>query len=66
MSSVHDSIVVDVESKYLQIVTNLFHQVFDDLPKNIYKVFGYEWRVPLACEVKYGMNMKEMEKIDAQ
>lgn len=64
VSSVHDSIVVDAPSHLLQEVTNLFHQVFDDLQKNIYKVFKYEWQVPLACEVKYGPNMKEMAKID--
>jgi hypothetical protein len=64
VSSVHDSIVVDAPAAYLQQVTNLFHQVFDDLQTNIRKIFGYNWEVPLACEVKYGVNMKQMEKID--
>jgi DNA polymerase I-like protein with 3'-5' exonuclease and polymerase domains len=64
VSSVHDSIVVDAEEKYLQLVTNTFHQVFDDLQKNIWKLFKYEWVVPLACEVKYGPNLKDMTKKD--
>jgi len=66
ISSVHDSIVVDSPSQYLQEVTNLFHQVFDDLATNIRKIFGYNWEVPLACEAKYGNNMKQMTKIDRQ
>ena len=52
VSSVHDSIVVDVPAQYLQEITNLFHQVFDDLQINIKRAFGYDWKVPLACEVK--------------
>lgn len=64
VSSVHDSIVVDAPAQYLQEITNLFHQVFDDLQKNIRKNFGYDWQVPLACEVKYGPNMKTMVKIE--
>lgn len=64
VSSVHDSIVVDAPAAYMQQVTNLFHQVFDDLILNIKRSFGYTWEVPLACEVKYGPNMKDMKKID--
>lgn len=62
VSSVHDSIVVDCPSKYLQTVTQLFLAVFADLQANIKKLFNYDWLCPLACEVKYGMNFKEMEK----
>lgn len=64
VSSVHDSIVVDAEKKRIEDITNLFHQVFDDLQANIWKLFKYEWKVPLACEVKYGPTMKDMIKID--
>ena len=64
VSSVHDSIVVDSPSQYLQELTNLFHQVFDDLSINIKRAFGYDWKVPLACEVKAGNNMKDMKKVD--
>ncbi len=64
VSSVHDSIVVDAPGYLLQEITNLFHQVFDDLQSNIKKVFGYDWEVPLACEVKHGPNMKDMKKLD--
>lgn len=64
ISSVHDSIVVDSPRKYLTLVAKLFEEVFADLQKNIYKLFQYEWKTPLACEVKYGPNMKEMVKYE--
>jgi DNA polymerase I-like protein with 3'-5' exonuclease and polymerase domains len=32
------------------------------IPKNIKTIFGYDWKVPMACESKYGPNMKEMQK----
>jgi len=63
ISTVHDSIVVDVPTQYLQQVADIFYQVFDDLQKNIWKLFKYEWIVPLACECKFGMNMKTTQKI---
>lgn len=59
----HDSIVVDSPAEHLQIVTQLFHDVFRDLQANIKKLFGYEWKVPLACEVKAGKDMKNMSLV---
>lgn len=64
VSTVHDSICVDCPSELLSEIVNLFHQVFDDLPKNIKKLFNYNWEVPLTCECKYGMNMKDLSKIE--
>lgn len=64
VSTVHDSIVVDVEKKYVQQIVNLFYQVFDDLALNFSKTFKYEWHVPLACEVKIGMDQLNMKKVD--
>jgi DNA polymerase I-like protein with 3'-5' exonuclease and polymerase domains len=60
ISTVHDSIVTDVEHEEdVQEVVNLFHQVFDDLPKNLERLFDLKWNVPLDCECKAGLNMKE-------
>lgn len=64
VSTVHDSIVVDVEKKYVTPIVNLFYEVFDDLIENIKRCFKYEWVCPLACEVKVGMDMLNMEKVD--
>lgn len=64
VSTVHDSIVVDVEKKYVSQIAKLFYEVFDDLIANIKRCFGYDWTVPLACEVKMGMDMLNQETVD--
>lgn len=63
ISTVHDSIVLMAAEKHLQDIAAIFHGVFTDLPLNIKKVFGYEWNVPMACECKFGPNMKDMHKL---
>lgn len=63
ISTVHDSIVVDCHSADLQRIADIFYQVFDDLISNIKRLFGYEWKTPLACECKFGVNLKDMQKI---
>ena len=63
VSTVHDSVVVDCEQQYVETVAKLFYQVFDNLIPNIKRCWGYEWVVPLDCEVKYGMCT--MEKYDS-
>jgi DNA polymerase I len=61
-STVHDSIVLDTTVAYLNELRDIFDSVFADLPKTIEKLFGYKWVTPMACECKYGVNMKEMKK----
>ena len=60
--TVHDDIKTDCEEKYVQDVAALYHETFQGLQKNIKNIFGYDWKVPLKCEVKIGMNMANMEK----
>ena len=62
ISTVHDSIVMDCRTKYLNELNELFAGVFRDLPSSIYAIFGYKWTVPMACESKYGPDMKNMVK----
>jgi DNA polymerase I len=64
ISTVHDSIVIDTPTGCLQQVADIFYQVFDDLQLNIKRMFKYEWLTPLTCECKFGMDMKNMSKID--
>lgn len=63
ISTVHDSIVWDTREKWLQDIAKICDGVFADLPKNIKNIFGYEWVTPMACESKYGPNMKQMSKM---
>lgn len=62
-STVHDSLVLDAPSAYVEPLTVMFHQVFKDIPANIKKLFGYDWKVPLTCEVKAGPNLKDMHEV---
>ncbi len=63
ISTVHDSIVVDTLPEHVQTVVDVFHSVFDDLQKNIKLNFQYNWAVPMSCECKAGLNMKDMKKV---
>jgi hypothetical protein len=60
IQTVHDSIVCDCPSEYVQSVVNLFHEVFRDIRVNILRLFGYEWIVPIDCECKAGMDQANM------
>lgn len=64
VSSVHDSIVVDTKS--VDKVAELMHNVFRDIPANFKKLFNYEMNVPYECEVKVGNNLTDMEKYAIQ
>lgn len=66
ISTVHDSIVVDTKPEYVQEVTNIFFDVFDDLPNNLSRAFDYEWKTPLNCEVVVGRDMKNMTPLTKQ
>jgi len=66
ISTVHDSIVVDTHTEHLPALASIFDSVFADLPMNIKALFGYEWKCPMACESKYGPDMKNMKKMLAK
>jgi DNA polymerase I-like protein with 3'-5' exonuclease and polymerase domains len=62
ISTVHDSIVVDTHTEYLDSLKIIFEEVFRDIPANIKKIFNYDWVTPMACECKFGSNMRDMHK----
>ena len=63
VSTVHDSIVVDIEDSELQKTIDLFNKVYYDMPKNFYKLFGKEYNLPIFNEISYGPNMKSLMEI---
>ncbi len=63
ISTVHDSIVVDLPNELVMDVAKMFHEVFKDLPLNFKKCYNYDWLVPLDCECKVGPNQLEQEKL---
>lgn len=64
ISTVHDDIKFDCRKADVQFVVDTCYQVFDDLIPAIYKAWGgYEWIVPMTCEVYQGMDMLNMEEV---
>ena len=63
--SVHDSIVVDVDSS-LETCYNIgiiLKECIEDIPKNFEKLFGIPFDLPLTAEIKQGMDLHNMEII---
>lgn len=62
VSTVHDSIVVDCPEDEVEVVTQLFHEVFELAPKLFEQWFKVPFNLPLRCEVWANNNMKEIKK----
>lgn len=60
ISTIHDSIVVDVPVKYVDQVCQLFIDVFNDIPMNFERIFGVPFTLPTRCEVSYGPNKLDL------
>ena len=63
VSTVHDSIVLDCPKSEVKEVSRLTISVFNDIPKNVKKLFGITLPIPFPGEVKVGHNLKEMEEL---
>lgn len=63
VNTVHDSIVADIDPSEMERTVELFHKVFDDLPKNFERLFKKEFNLPLKCEVSIGANMKDLTEV---
>jgi len=60
ISTIHDSIVVDVPQEEVQQVCCLFEEVFRDIPMNYKRIFGVEFPLPTRCEISYGPNKLDL------
>lgn len=63
ISTVHDSLVYDVDNS-MELCYNvacLLKQAVEEVPDLCRKIWGYDFTLPLTCEVQYGMNKLEME-----
>ena len=61
-SSVHDSIVADCPENEVQAVSEIFTQVFKELPKLVTQAFGVVWNIDMLGEVSVGPNMADLEE----
>lgn len=63
ISTVHDSIVVDVTEECVPDIAATMAAVFSDIPANIKKLWGIELPLKFPCEVKAGKNLKDMTEL---
>ena len=63
VSTVHDSIVVDVADKDVDRTITLFNKCFADMPKNFEKIFKVPYNLPIFCEISVGPNMKDLTEV---
>lgn len=61
INTVHDSIMVDCESKHVDFVAQTFQDVFDGLDKMLSKCYNISFNVQMRCEIEYGPNWLDME-----
>jgi DNA polymerase I-like protein with 3'-5' exonuclease and polymerase domains len=60
ISTIHDSIVVDVADHEVDRVSEMFVKVFEDIPMNFERVFGEPFTLPTRCEISYGKNKYDL------
>lgn len=63
VSTVHDSIVLDAPGELVQETKKLAISCFDDLPKNVKKLWNIDLPIPFPGEVKAGPNLKELSPV---
>lgn len=63
LATVHDSLVWDVEDKYVKAACNLMEEVFSNVPRYAKETFGIDYDLPFNLEIKIGPNLHNLEKI---
>lgn len=60
VSTVHDSLDIDVESCYTSRVCQIIKESFEDVPKNFESLFGVRFDLPIGSEIGYGPSLAEL------
>jgi DNA polymerase I-like protein with 3'-5' exonuclease and polymerase domains len=65
-NTVHDDIELDVVNNP-ELCYNIsieLEKVFEDVPSNMKRIYGYDMKVPMSGEVSFGHNLKDMIEFD--
>lgn len=65
-STVHDSLIADVEKQEVERTAKLMYDVSKDVNSNFMKLFNYDLIIPFPVEVKVGPNMTDMEPLQEE
>ena len=63
ISTVHDSIIADCPDKNVADIGKLMYECFNDVPKNVKKIWGIDLPIDFPGEVKVGKNLAQMRKV---
>jgi DNA polymerase I len=63
-STVHDSVLIDVPDTEMSRIVELIFGVFQDVPKNFFKLFNVPFDVTLNVEVQVGPNQGSMKVVN--
>lgn len=63
VATVHDSIVVDTPQENVYNISMMLKQAVESVPALCKKHFGYEFSLPLTCEIQVGKNKLEMTEL---
>jgi DNA polymerase-1 len=62
ISTIHDSIVVDCPPENVYNVCKMLKESIEAVPALCKTVWGYDFTLPLTCEVSTGMNKRDMKE----
>ena len=62
ITTVHDSIVADVEENETERTVRLFHEVFNAVPNEVERLFGVKFPIPFRVEVAVGTTMGNLQE----
>lgn len=62
VGTIHDSIVVDTPSKNCYTISMILKNAVENVPNLCRTHFGYDFSLPLTCEIQTGKNKLEMEE----
>lgn len=62
INQVHDSIMLDIHKKHLDIVAKTAKQVLESVDETFKSLFGISFNVPIKVDVEYGTNWKQQQE----
>ena len=65
VGTIHDSLVVDTPPENVYNIGKLLKQAIEEVPKLCKQIWGYDFSLPLKCEIAYGPNKYEMKELNA-
>ena len=61
--TIHDSIVSEAPSDLVLVVGKILKQAVEEVPAFCKQIWGYDFTLPLKCEVSYGPNKTDMKEL---